>query len=210
MRLHESGWWIPDHMTGPGGYVARSAVCAKAAAHCTSKRVAIQAGGHIGVWPVYLAAAFDSVITVEPEPRNLEVLKKNVALFNNVKIIEGVLGSVRGKAQVNCNKTTGGHHIMTREDRPHIEVEQYTIDALAFSQTQLVDLIMLDIEGYEYPALQGAAKYIATRSPVIVIEQNKACGRYHIAYYAAQKFLEKRGYTVVDTYNEDLILARQP
>lgn len=210
MKQHECGLMVPDSMDAPGSYLKRSVICGIALGFCAERRVVIQAGGHIGIWPRVLAQHFDKVITIEPERANLECLRENIKPFTNIELHEGVLGAYRGKAKLNYRppgKGTGGHHIATRLDLPWIEVEQYTLNGIAVSQTQLVDLIMLDIEGYEFFALQGGLEYIRRRRPVIVIEEN-SCARMHgLEDSAARELLEREGYKTVETYDVDRVMV---
>jgi FkbM family methyltransferase len=158
-----------------------------------------------------LSPKFRRVVTVEPEPKNLECLRANLSECNNVRIVAGVLDMVPGKAKLNYRETSsGGHHIMTRKDRPWIEVDMYQMDTLVDLQKERVGLIMLDIEGYELQALIGATAIIEKDHPVIVIEENGGAKKFGFRTDAARRWLMSEGYEVVDEFDEDLVMVWRP
>ena len=190
--------------SGPGSYITRSKVIDIALPHINGRKLVLQAGGHLGVWPKKLAEHFERVLTVEPEPRNVECLRANTEGLA-VEIFVGVLGSNSGIAKVNNRETsTGSHHIATRMDVPWIEVPMFTIDQLC--EGRKVDAIFLDVEGYELNALRGATRILADR-PTMVIEQNACAKKFDGADGLAEKFLYGLGYRRVATFDEDVILV---
>ena len=128
------------------------------------KRVCVQAGGNVGVYPLALAKVFDRVITFEPDTDNLDCLVANVTA-ENVTIYYAGLGSQVGTCGVlridtdNC----GSHKTL-----PGDAVPVLTIDGLNLDQC---DLIWLDIEGAEADAIAGAMATIEKFSPIIVLEE---------------------------------------
>jgi hypothetical protein len=77
----------------------------------------------------------------------------------------------------------------------------YQIDNLNLA---VCDLIHLDIEGYEYYALQGAAHTIATCRPVIVIEMwDQLDNRFEENINAkTEEFLSIHNYSYLKTLHE--------
>ena len=66
------------------------------------------------------------------------------------------------------------------------------------------DLIALDVEGYEFRALQGAARTVELFRPTIIWER-KHGGRYSGDHLALPEWLKARGYTHRDTVERDEI-----
>ena len=128
------------------------------------KRVCVQAGGNVGVYPLALAKVFERVITFEPDGDNLNCLIENANL-SNIMILWVALGAEEGTCGIlridtdNCgsHKTLPGDAIPVR-----------TIDSLDLDQC---DLIWLDIEGAEADAIKGALATIEKFSPIIVLEE---------------------------------------
>ena len=160
------GLWWPDFDVR-----CRNAVIGECAAAMplvlplvAEKRVCVQAGGNVGVYPLALSKVFGQVITFEPDEDNLNCLVTN-ASRPDIDIHWAALGSEVGTCGIlridtdNCgsHKTLPGDAIPVR-----------TIDSLALDQC---DLIWLDIEGAEADAIKGALATIEKFSPIIVLEE---------------------------------------
>lgn len=127
-----------------------------------AKRVAVQAGGNVGCWPKWLAERFDDVVTFEPELNNFEALQANVHETNVYKY-QVALGEKRGLVGMRLSsKNIGAHRVEGFGDIPMI-----TLDSLTLGHC---DLLVLDVEGYEFPVLRGGLNMIKRCSPVIMLE----------------------------------------
>ena len=132
-----------------------------------NKGLAVQAGGYVGVFPKNLSYFFNKVLTFEPVEENWNCLIKNIQEKNIVKINAG-LGNCTGKAKIkkiipnNC----GAIQLESENDG---DISIVCLDDYISEQ---VDLLWLDIEGYEVKALQGAKNTIKKYTPVIVLENN--------------------------------------
>ena len=140
--------------------VGDSAVALK---YCRQRRACIQAGGHVGLWPIRLAASFGRVYTFEADTRLQPSLIANTRAHGNIIVSAEALGASIGLAPFNTARKLG---VARLEEGGHI-AHVTTIDALELGDC---DLIYLDIEGGEVAALQGAAETIARCKPVIAVE----------------------------------------
>lgn len=162
------------------------------------RRVAVQAGGNVGVYAVALADHFRRVVTVEPDAENFECLLRNAGRVN-IKAVHAALGDgTRPMALVRHEANCGAHRVSGEG-----EVPQITIDGLALDAC---DLIWLDVEGYELPALKGAVRTIAKHRPVIVVEDKGLSDHYGIPQGAVLDWLADRGYAVADRFGRDIVL----
>lgn len=165
MRAFDGFWWPDMDKRGRPAIVAG---CADAVpvimALVPEKRVCVQAGGNVGVYPKALAEFFERVVTFEPDADNLACLHKNVT-EGNVLIWNAALGDKVGSCGIewvdldNC----GAHKVCEGGSVPMM-----TIDGLELDQC---DLIWLDIEGHEAKAIEGARETIERFSPIIVLEE---------------------------------------
>lgn len=133
--------------------------------HVRTKGIAVQAGGHVGLYARQLAKYFSFVYTFEPVVETFCALKRNVERVPNIIADRKALGETQGF--VNVQPRAGGKSAVS-EIGDHVEL--ITIDSLALPRC---DLIYLDIEGYELSALAGARATIALRRPTIVLEALK-------------------------------------
>lgn len=160
------------------------------AKYCKNRRVAVQAGGFIGIYPKLLSQMFDEVYTFEPDPLNFHCLvnncqSANVHKFNSVLGADHMLVDVEGGLDVNPGmfKVTGSSN---RSNVPTMR-----IDDLALNEC---DLIQLDIEGFEINALSGAKNTIEKFKPIICCEVHLSAD--HASLLA--NYLSQWGYKEVE------------
>ena len=123
-------------------------------------------GANIGVYALQLAhlvGPAGRVVAFEPNPAARAVLTKNVALNGFEDRVEIVASAVGGEPGV-VDFFTAGTDGMGRAGSPNprlvntdrIQVPVTTLDAFAGARAPVPDLVMMDIEGWEIAALQGA------------------------------------------------------
>lgn len=165
--------------------------------HVDGGQVAVQAGGYMGIWPVALSEIFDQVYTFEADPVNYACLSKNVVMFHNVNYTNAALGCREGRARVTVPRgeeaNFGAKQLLSDVDGA---VQVITIDSLGLPAC---DLIYLDIEGWELPALRGAENVIESYQPVIGFE--------HKHSRAPEPWLRERGYEVLYRSKLDTVMV---
>lgn len=146
--------------------IARSLIAKHAAARiavlCRRTKVCVQAGGHIGLWPRELARLFRRVYTFEPNRENFAALQRT-ASAHNVTAVQAALGATPGT--VALRNTTGKSGMWFTV--PGDEVRVTTVDDLKLTA---FDALVLDVEGDELPALEGAERSIRQHRPLIWFE----------------------------------------
>jgi FkbM family methyltransferase len=157
------------------------------------RRVAIQAGGNMGMYPRLLSELFEYVYTFEPEPLNFFCLASNCQRPNIVKF-QGFLSDTVGFHGFSFphEQSNAGEFGMAVDQG---FVPSFVIDSFKFDN---VDLIWLDIEGSECTALLGAKKTIRKHRPVLMIENGDV-------YAPVKDFMEKMNYRLVDKSAKDSI-----
>lgn len=135
-----------------------------AVSQCGQRRVCVQAGGHVGIWPKRLAGLFDQVLTFEPEPDLFACLEKNLSLFTNIQPQETALSNQNRIGHMERSSSSGSNRVGSGST----EIDLMTLDALALP---VCDAIFLDVEGHELQALQGAKETIQRCQPVIQVEE---------------------------------------
>lgn len=165
----------------------------RAIARTKGRLVCVQAGGHVGLWPMRLAERFATVYTYEPDPFLYECCKRNCVSHERVKVSQSALGAEIAVVKMMPAATAGSWRI-DKEGR--IPVPQITIDSL---NLPACDALFLDVEGYEVEALKGAAKTIALYKPTIMVEElPRAAG-------AIRAHLTGLDYRCVDRIHADAI-----
>jgi FkbM family methyltransferase len=169
---------------------------------CDQRRVAVQAGGNVGVWPLHLAKYFNMVHTFEPDSVNYACLMRNVAAKTNISAMRAALGARESEATVLRQAGNSGATRIIEGSGVHV----ITLDSLGLSD---VDLLQLDIEGYELFALKGAEQTILKYSPLIVLELKGHGEKYGYDDDQVIDWLRVRGYQQVGIAHRDIIFKRQ-
>lgn len=181
------GIWWPDDVGESWRHSLRHVGSIEwAIAHCRLTRTAVQAGGNIGLWPRRLAQDFARVITFEPEPRSRACLLMNVP--ENVIVLPMALGASPGVCSIDA-RGLGSHSVTPGDD-----IEVTTVDALGLHD---VDLLQLDIEGYECQALRGAYETLQRCRPLVQVELRSFTERYGDTDDDLRQLLKELGYVQV-------------
>lgn len=214
------GWWFPDHerhlidwMMHPGNRVdingrpayqgkkQLAALAAVARFRAAPPRVAIDVGGHIGLWSHNLVPAFQHVHAFEPVAMMRECFLQNVQA-QNVTLHDVALGATSG-GRVSMHTTTestGDSWVKGDGDIP-----MFALDDLGLSE---VDFIKVDCEGYEEKVLLGAVDLIQRDRPVIIVEQKRdMAARFGLEPMGAVKLLRGLGYVIHAEIGGDFIMV---
>lgn len=159
------------------------------------RRVCIQAGACLGVWPRRLAQVFEQVLTFEPCVENYDCAVRNLADVPNVTAFPAALGASAGECELDrcISEADNAGAFRCAEGRG---VPVRTIDGLDLSAC---DLIYLDIEGAELAALQGARQTIFRFRPVIGFEHKFDRNAAIVGYLASLGYQVAGNPTRLDT-----------
>ncbi|EPA05162.1 FkbM family methyltransferase [Candidatus Nitrosarchaeum limnium] len=125
--------------------------------------IVVDLGANIGYYTLIAAKLVGDkgkVFAFEPEPKNFEILKKNVELNNyqNVILEQKAVSDVNEKINLYLSEGIGTHSIKLKQNiKQTIQVESIRLDDY-FSNLNLTDkinFIKIDVEGAEFRALNG-------------------------------------------------------
>jgi FkbM family methyltransferase len=169
--------------------------------HVRQRRTAIDAGAHIGIWTRMLSASFKEVFAFEPQHENFDCLKANVSDRDNVACFQVALGAHKGTVGLTVNEAenSGMWHVS-----PVGKTQLDTLDGLCSGLVRDVDLIKVDVEGFEGFVLSGALEIIARDKPVLVFEDNGLGAKYYEHDWLDPKeVLENAGYRRLSRIRKD-------
>lgn len=148
-------------------------------------------GANRGYYTVRMAGRCGRVVAFEPNPLNRAKLVRNVELngLRNVTVLPYACGEARYRAKL-YPAGSGSTLLEGFVSTEPIEVEVVPLDEVL----DRVDLVKIDVEGYEWYVLQGARRLIESCKPVLVIEHHdfRHYGTRH--YPKIKEFLRGRGY----------------
>jgi len=158
--------------------------------------VFVDVGANVGAYSLRAIARGMKAVSFEPNPENVRLLKRNAELNDlTADVREFALGSSDGTVNISQNGATSriGNEIKG------VDVPLKTLDSFELPR---VDLLKIDVEGYELEVLRGAKQTLARCHPPIMIEMHHWIG----AEAEAEIFdiLKDAGYhfEYLDTYNQ--------
>ena len=138
--------------------------------------VVIDCGTHVGVF-THNALERDAkrVISIEPEPTNLECLRRNFAAeiqSGRVTIVPKGVWNSEGSLELTVNSDNSGTPSMVRKQPGYVITVVTTLIDKLVRELDLgqVDYIKMDIEGAEREALLGARETLIKYHPTLMID----------------------------------------
>lgn len=158
----------------------------------------IQAGGHMGIWPLRYSKIFKNVFTFESDTLNYYCLKKNID-SENVKVYPYAVGDINRfiTMEVLMEHNRGANRVVIDGKIPMV-----TIDEMRFEGC---NLLQLDIEGFEHQAINGAIHTINKFKPVIVLELKGHGVHYGFTNTETINLVLSLGYKLETTVGRDHI-----
>tara|TARA_Y200000002_G_scaffold47167_1_gene34078 strand:+ start:209 stop:1048 length:840 start_codon:yes stop_codon:yes gene_type:complete len=143
----------------------------------TTKSNVLIVGAHIGSLVIPIAKNCNKVVAIEANPNNFNLLKTNIHLnkAENVSIHNIAASSKQETIKFQMNVVNSGgskrlpknNEYMYRYDNPEvIEVQAYSLDN--YLDENNFDLVLIDIEGSEYFAMQGMTEILTNCNTLIV------------------------------------------
>ena len=129
--------------------------------------VFIDVGANLGYYSCLfgkLASEKGQVLSIEPEPQNLDLLRRNVrnnSVENIVKILPVAVGASEGVLTLNIykNSNRGRHSFIAQGSGNKIDVPVKTLDSIVsdnIPDDSMIDFLKIDVEGYEPYVIEGA------------------------------------------------------
>lgn len=131
--------------------------------HLKGKKAVLTAGANCGLYAQFYSKMFDVVWAFEPDYLNFHCLVNNTQLPNVIKM-QAILGEQAGLAGIKqvAMSNVGMHTVMNEGFIPTLTIDSFNLPYL--------DLIQLDVEGYEIRVLRGAIESIKRLRPVVIVE----------------------------------------
>jgi len=158
----------------------------------------IDIGSNIGYYAILESSKIGNngmVWSVEPSPQNFETLSKNIILNQrkNIKCYNIAIGSGNGKIDFLISKKSNWSKIKNESDHIEngdkiIQVDIMTLDSFSEkNEIEKVDLLRMDVEGYERNIIEGSMNFLEKFKPILMIEVHKMI----IGNNGTNEFLEK-------------------
>lgn len=198
------GIWLPDHETHllkfatHQGWTYQKSKLDEAMPFCTKRDLAIDIGGHCGLWSMHLVNLFNDVVAFEPVAAHRECYEMNVS--GKYTLHHVALGEEHGAVSMHTTEGSSGDTWV----QAGTDVELYKLDDFALKP----DFIKIDTEGFELFVIRGGEKTIRDNKPVMVVEQKPLKGEnFGLGEVDAIKLLESWGYVCRKVISGDYIMV---
>ncbi len=139
--------------------------------------VFVDVGANIGF--LSLAGAYKvgkegKVYAFEPVPDTFEMLKinKTINQFAQIKLTQVALGNKEKEETIYSEtENRGGASIINHTSKKGIKIKVKRLDDINIIEK--INIIKIDVEGFEFEVLKGAEKTIKKDKPVLIIEYSK-------------------------------------
>ena len=133
--------------------------------------VVFDVGAHQGQTALHFRKSFPtaSIHCFEPTDENFAKLKANTKGKRLIRINQFALGSARTSVIMQNGQSDQTHQVINNEEKTHVNEEMpripmETIDSYMIDEgVANIDLLKIDVEGYELEVLEGAKDALASR-----------------------------------------------
>jgi FkbM family methyltransferase len=166
--------------------------------------VAVDVGAAMGGYAWLLDRVSNQVIAFEPGAWHFDYLS-GLLFATNIKLVNAALGAYTGEAELyTAGEGEHARHAATlntsnpiaHDSEARVEtVTQTSLDgylATSLAADSRVDIIKVDVEGYENQVILGASKTLETHRPLVICEIE---ARHNPAYIYVFDTLRSLGYT---------------
>lgn len=156
-------------------------------------------GAWCGTWSNAISRYSNLVHAFEPDQLHYDCLIKNIN--DNVVAHHCAVGSNKSRVSLTAEQKnfTQGKRII-----PEGEILMTTVDSFAIKN---IDLIKIDVEGYEMEVLKGAMKTLETVK-YLMIELNNNTKKYGSNNIEIEKYLDSIGFKVLMDHWPDKVFYR--
>lgn len=212
---HFGGWYFPDRETHLIDWLKKAGTevdgklqyqgkkLDAALAHVKQFRTAIDIGAHVGLWSFYLQKRFETVVAFEPVEEHRLCFARNVPR-ERVLMFPVAVGETSGKVAIHTAQSSSGDSWVSGDG----DIDMVALDKVALLETEQVDFLKADCEGYELFALRGAEQLLRRCRPVVIVEQKPGrAQKFGLPETGAVDFLRDLGAKLRAEISGDFILS---
>ena len=171
---------------------------------CTSQqkrfRTVIDVGAWCGTWSSEMSQFANSIKAFEPNSTNFKCLERNAGRYPNINPFIYALGDKDGFLNMTNDDFTQAIRIEESQGKTPVK----TIDSFGWTD---VDLIKIDVEGYEMKVLHGAEETLKN-TQLLMIELNNNTKKYGSSNTQIEGYLKEIGFYEIINIWPDKVYCR--
>lgn len=128
--------------------------------------------GYYALLEAYLVGEQGRVVAIEPSPNNAAILRKNVEhnQLTNVEVHELAVGETEGTSTLYLFEQSNWLSLLPHKGfTGQVEVPVRRLDDVLAGEPR-VDMVRMDIEGYECRVIDGMRRTLAQHRPLLMVE----------------------------------------
>lgn len=177
-------------------------------------RTIFDVGGNFGQSALRFSRAFPQarILTFEPVPDSFRKLQRNIAGRGGIEAFNHGFGDMPGSFEIQIQPNAGGNTLIgSKSPLGSVKIRLETIDAFAAEKRiESIDLLKIDVEGYELQVLRGAAGMLARGAVRHVYAECVFAPDpvfSHTDFFELHRMLTGLGFCFVASYAESFRLA---
>ena len=156
-------------------------------------------GAWCGTWSAEFAPYCKKIYAIEPDRTHVECLLKNLSSFDNIELLDYAVGDIETRVALTDDDFTQARRIYSVGN-----ILMKTVDSFKFED---VDLIKIDVEGFEMNVLRGAKDTLKDCN-FLMIELNNNSKKYNSSNNEIEKYLQELGFTTLIDKWPDKVFVR--
>ena len=182
--------------------------------YCNSQnkkfKTVLDVGAWCGTWSKAIQPYCKRVIAFEPNKTTFECLQKNLNPFNHVTCNRLAIGDKLCNVSLTQESATQNTRV-GKESSNIQDVQMFNIDYWNYDD---VDMIKIDVEGYEMRVLEGANKTLTfndenqSNVQYIMVELNNNTKKYGSSNLEVEKYIKNLGFKILIKIWPDIVFYR--
>ena len=182
--------------------------------YCNSQnkkfKTVLDVGAWCGTWSKAIQPYCKRVIAFEPNKTTFECLQKNLNPFNHVTCNRLAIGDKLCNVSLTQESATQNTRV-GKESSNIQDVQMFNIDYWNYDD---VDMIKIDVEGYEMRVLEGAYKTLTfndenqSNVQYIMVELNNNTKKYSSSNLEVEKYIKNLGFKILIKIWPDIVFYR--
>jgi len=190
-----NGFWVPSNDVHIEDWkkdknFTQNKCLEKLITHCKSKDIkfnyVLDIGAWVGTWTMAMNKFCGRVIAFEPDPVHYECLVKNCS--EDVETHQLAVGNKEKMISLSEDNFTQAKRVIGDGNIPMVTIDSLNLDD--------VDLIKIDVEGYEMEVLKGAENTLKNVE-YLMIELNNNSKKYGSSNLEIEKYLKKMEFEII-------------
>ena len=202
-----NGFWVPSNDVHIEDWkkdknFTQNKCLEKLITHCKSKDIkfnhVLDIGAWVGTWTMAMNKFCGRVIAFEPDPVHYECLVKNCS--EDVETHQLAVGNEEKMISLSEDNFTQAKRVIGDGNIPMVTIDSLNLDD--------VDLIKIDVEGYEMEVLKGADQTLKNVE-YLMIELNNNSKKYGSSNLEIEKYLKKMEFEIIIKVWPDVVWRKK-